>query len=418
MLSPSVHRSFMLLTSFYFYDAARFTHGVASGDPLADRVILWTRVLPAEGTSTSVTWEVANDNAFTTIISRGTSTTDASCDYTVKVDAGGSQAGATYFYRFKVGATLSPVGRTRTLPTGTVNEIKLAVFSCANYPAGYFHAYAEATKRDDLFAAVHLGDYIYEYGAGADQYASVDAAKLGRVSVPANELLKLDDYRQRYAQYRSDKDLQALHAKLPFICIWDDHEIANDTWKEGAENHTPANEGDFALRRAAAVKAWREWLPVREDSNPLRIYRSFQFGNLLSLHMLETRNLARDKPLDYADFMDATTGTFDATRFAAAMADPTRQLLGTEQTAWLQGQAVDPDLSLCRYRTARLHGRNLYSNGSQSRLVLCVECENQHLYQQTGQELAHFAGGCQSTHYTGGLMRCLPATTQCAGKVF
>lgn len=321
--------------------AASFTHGVASGDPLADRVILWTRVLPStNATSTSVTWEVASDAAFTNVVSKGETKTDAARDYTVKVDATGLTAGNTYYYRFKADGSTSPVGTTRTLPQASPDEVKLAVFSCANYPAGYFHVYAEAAKRDDLFAAIHLGDYIYEYPAGADQYASADAEKLGRVSLPANELVKIDDYRQRYAQYRSDKDLQAVHAKLPFICIWDDHEIANDTWKDGAENHTAATEGDFALRRAAALKAWQEWLPVREQdaSNPLRAYRSFDFGTLLSLHMLDTRAGGRDKQLDYATYIDPTTGAFNATTFAADMADPTRQLLGAEQMAWLQSQ--------------------------------------------------------------------------------
>lgn len=321
--------------------AATFTHGIASGDPLADRVMLWTRVLPSNGaTSTSVTWEIASDAAFSTIVNKGETKTDAARDYTVKVDASGLTAGTAYYYRFKVDTAVSAVGKTRTLPQATPTEVKLAVFSCANYPAGFFHVYAEAAKRDDLFAALHLGDYIYEYGAGADQYASADAAKLGRVSVPANELLTITDYRQRYAQYRNDPDLQALHAKLPFICIWDDHEVANDAWKDGAENHTTATEGDFGLRRAAAVKAWREWLPVREQdaANPLLIYRSFDFGTLLSLHMLDTRLVGRDKQLDYANYIDPTTGAFDASTFAANMADPTRQLMGAEQTAWLQGQ--------------------------------------------------------------------------------
>lgn len=321
-------------------NTAAFTHGVASGDPLTERVILWTRATPASGGSLSVSWEVASDDAFSNVISHGETTTDAARDYTVKVDATGLKAGAAYFYRFKAGGAVSPTGKTRTLPQGEVSEVKLAVFSCANYPAGLFHVYAEAAKRNDLFAALHLGDYIYEYGAGADQYASADAEKLGRVSAPTHELLNLNDYRQRYAQYRSDQNLQALHAKLPFVCIWDDHEVANDAWKDGAENHTPTTEGDFALRRAAAVKAWREWLPVREQdsANPLQIYRSFDFGSLLSLHMLDTRLVGRDRQLDYANYIDPATGVFNSSGFAAAMADPSRQLLGAEQTIWLQSQ--------------------------------------------------------------------------------
>ncbi len=315
-----------------------FKHGVASGDPLQDRVILWTRATPSVDAALSIDWEVASDEGFSSIISKGSFATDASKDYTVKVDASGLKPGSSYFYRFKHGTSTSPVGRTRTLPTGDVAQVKFAVFSCANYPAGYFHAYAEVAKRSDLNAVIHLGDYIYEYGK--DGYASEDAAKLGRVSVPAHELLTLADYRARYAQYRSDADLQALHAKLPFICVWDDHEVANDAWKDGAENHDPKTEGSFVARRAAAVQAYYEWLPIRmqDASNPLRIYRSFDFGNLLSLHMLDTRIIGRDEPLDYANFIDAKTGAFNAAAFSQAMSNPNRQLLGTAQTQWLQGQ--------------------------------------------------------------------------------
>lgn len=315
-----------------------FRHGVASGDPLADRVILWTRVTPSEPATVSVDWEVASDEAFTSVVAKGSFTTNATRDYTVKVDVSGLQADQTYFYRFKRGDVVSPVGRTRTLPTDSVSQVKLGVVSCSNYPAGYFHVYAELAKRDDLNAVVHLGDYIYEYPK--DGYASKDAAALGRVSKPENELLTLSDYRIRYAQYRSDKDLQTLHAKLPFICVWDDHEVANDGYRNGAENHTAATEGDYNVRRAAALQAYYEWIPIREQdpSNPLRIYRSFDFGELMSLHMLDTRHIGRDKQLDYADYIDAKTGAFDSARFSADMANPSRQMLGAEQLQWLQGQ--------------------------------------------------------------------------------
>lgn len=315
-----------------------FAHGVASGDPLADRVVLWTRVTPSESATVSIDWEVASDEAFTAVAAKGSFTTSATRDYTVKVDVSGLQADRTYFYRFKRGDVVSPVGRTRTLPTGSVSQVKLGVFSCANYPAGYFHVYAEAAKRTDLNAVVHLGDYIYEYPK--DGYASKDAEALGRVSKPENELLTLSDYRIRYAQYRGDKDLQALHAKLPFICVWDDHEVANDGYKSGAANHTADSEGDYNVRRAAALQAYYEWLPIREQdpSNPLRIYRSFDFGGLMSLHMLDTRHIGRDLQLDYANYIDPATGAFDSTAFASDMGNPDRQLLGIEQTQWLQGR--------------------------------------------------------------------------------
>ena len=311
-----------------------YAHGVASGDPLSDRVILWTRLTTAETSAVTVAWEVATSAAFTTLVASGTTTTDASRDWTVKVDATGLQPGTRYWYRFKVGTQTSPVGRARTLPVGAVSQVRLAVFSCAHYGAGYFNVYAAAAQREDLDAALHLGDYLYEYGR--DGYANEQAAALGRLALPATELLTLADYRQRHAQVRADADLQALHAAVPMIAVWDDHEIANDTWRDGAENHTTATEGAFADRRAAAVQAWHEWLPLRTGADRLSIYRSFAFGDLLALHMLDTRVLARDQQLDYANFLTATG--LNAAAFTSAMSDPARQVLGTAQSGWLQTQ--------------------------------------------------------------------------------
>lgn len=313
----------------------QFLHGVASGDPLAHQVILWTRVTPQRPGRLPVAWEVAEDAAFGLVVRKGVFTTGPERDYTVKVDVLGLEADTHYHYRFRTGNQHSPVGHTRTLPVGDVEEVRLAVFSCSNFPAGYFHVYREAAREQGLHAVVHLGDYLYEYQRGG--YASQDAPALGREVEPAHELLALDDYRRRHAQYRGDPDLQALHAALPFICVWDDHEVANDTWREGADNHDPDTEGDFSTRRAAALQAYREWMPVRQPdpADPLRIYRSFHFGDLLSLHMLDTRMIARDKQLAYGDYF-AADGRFDAARFASDLASPTRQLLGDGQTLWLQ----------------------------------------------------------------------------------
>jgi alkaline phosphatase D len=314
----------------------RFTHGLASGDPLSDRVILWTRVTPAIPRADArvvVRWEVALDDRFKRVVATGRAVTSAASDYTVKVDALGLQPATTYFYRFRASETSSTVGRTRTLPTGDVAQVKLAVFSCANYPAGYFNAYADAARRLDLDATVHLGDYLYEYGQGG--YASANASSLGRLVDPAAEIVSLTDYRLRHAQYKGDADLQALHALAPMIAVWDDHEVANDTWRNGAENHQPATEGDFAVRKAAAIRAYHEWMPTR-NAQPDVIYRSFDFGKLLSLHMLDTRLIGRDQQLNYADYFTATG--FDAAGFTAAVANPARQLMGTTQTAWLQQQ--------------------------------------------------------------------------------
>lgn len=311
---------------------AAFSWGVASGDPLADRVIIWTRVAPSLGTSVAVQWDVALDANFTQMVRRGRALTSASTDHTVKVDVLGLPANTPLFYRFIAGGQTSPVGRTRTLPVGQVDEVKLAVFSCSNYPAGYFNAYAAAAQMSGIHAALHIGDYIYEYARGG--YASDNAAAMNREVLPATELLALNDYRTRYAQYRTDPDLQALHAAMPWICVWDDHEVANDTWKAGAENHQ-ANEGDFFVRRNAAVKAYHEWLPTRPPvpGNPLQIYRSFSFGNLVDLHMLDTRVIARDQQLDYANY--TTASGFNAAAFQADMSNPSRQMMGNAQMQWL-----------------------------------------------------------------------------------
>lgn len=315
--------------------AVQFAHGIASGDPLADRVILWTRVTPPAGHTGDipVDWEVAADSAFATLVAHGQATAAAGKDFTVKVDATGLKPATVYYYRFRAYAATSAAGRTRTLPTGSVAQVKLAVFSCANYPAGYFNVYADAARRNDLDATVHLGDYIYEYGQGG--YASANAGALGRLSAPAQEIVSLADYRQRHAQYKTDPDLQALHAAAPMIAVWDDHEIANDTWREGAENHQSATEGSFGARKAAAMQAYHEWMPTR-NAQPELIYRSFAFGNLVALHMLDTRVVGRDEQLSYGKFL--TASGFDAAGFTAAVGNPGRQLMGTAQTQWLQQQ--------------------------------------------------------------------------------
>ncbi|WP_422843855.1 alkaline phosphatase D family protein [Acidovorax sp. M2(2025)] len=315
--------------------AVQFAHGIASGDPLADRVILWTRVTPPAGHTGDipVDWEVAADRAFATLVAHGQATAAAGKDFTVKVDATGLKPATVYYYRFRAYAATSAAGRTRTLPTGSVAQVKLAVFSCANYPAGYFNVYADAARRNDLDATVHLGDYIYEYGQGG--YASANAGALGRLSAPAQEIVSLADYRQRHAQYKTDPDLQALHAAAPMIAVWDDHEIANDTWREGADNHQSATEGSFGTRKAAAMQAYHEWMPTR-NAQPELIYRSFAFGNLVALHMLDTRVVGRDEQLSYGKFL--TAGGLDAAGFTAAVGHPGRQLMGTAQTQWLQQQ--------------------------------------------------------------------------------
>ncbi|USD56141.1 alkaline phosphatase D family protein [Vibrio sp. SCSIO 43155] len=310
-----------------------FEYGVASGDPTQTQVIIWTRVTTA-ASYVEVTWQVSRSEDFSTVEQSGTFTTDTSRDFTVKVDVQNLNPSTQYYYRFMVGETTSIVGMTQTLPEGSVDKASMAVVSCANYPAGYFNVYKEILKQhqtESFDVVLHLGDYIYEYGAGG--YASEDAARLGREPSKGTECITLDDYRKRYAQYRQDQDLQALHAALPMIAVWDDHELANDAWKNGAENHQN-NEGSFVDRRAAAAAAWTEWLPVRENTfSNMLIYRQFSFGDLINLMMLDTRLVGRDQSLDYfslnAPTMDAIGGLVAQSRSAD------RELLGTEQLAWL-----------------------------------------------------------------------------------
>ena len=310
-----------------------FDHGVASGDPLADGVILWTRVSGADGEMLTVTWQVARDAAMQSLVASGTAETDSMRDYTVKVDARGLPSGAQLFYRFMVGDQPSPVGRTKTLPDGSVDEAKLAVVSCSNHPYGYFYAYREIAKRDDLDAVVHLGDYIYEYGMG--EYGTERAAALGRIPEPPTELLTLSDYRRRYAQYRSDADLQALHSSHPASVVWADHEIANDGWRNGAENHgnrDDVDEGLWQARRDAAIQAWFEWLPVRGEPKrgKTKIFREFRWGDLVKLVMLDTRFYGRDPQPDISQ----TDGTLES--IAAVLDDGKRRMLGRKQERWLR----------------------------------------------------------------------------------
>jgi alkaline phosphatase D len=327
-----------------------FDYGVASGDPLVDSVILWTRVTPSKTENVTVTWEVATDETFTQLVNIDQAVVNADRDYTVKVEVQRLEIGRKYYYRFIVGKdeteVFSPVGQTKTLPGMDVSEVKLAVFSCANYPAGFFNVYAEAAKMQNLDAVVHLGDYIYEYAReydGVPAYASQDATTLDREVLPANELLSLTDYRTRYAQYRRDVDLQALHAIVPFIAVWDDHEIANDTYVDGAQNHDPATEGSFEDRKAAAIQAYFEWLPLRPVVADAagNIYRQFEFGSLVNLLMLDTRVIGRDKQLDYADYIDATTGAFNAAGFVTDVTDKNRTLLGLDQRDWLTSKLAE-----------------------------------------------------------------------------
>ena len=257
-----------------------FHHGVASGDPLADRVVLWTRVSPPPDAPESipVRWSVARDPAMSFEVAHGRSVAGPRRDHTVKVDATGLSPGRSYFYRFSVLDHDSPVGRTRTLPSGSPSSVRLALCSGSNMAFGYFNAYALLARRTDLDAVLHLGDYLYEYANGT--YG--DGAPFGRIPQPDREIVTLADYRTRHAQYKSDPDLQEVHRQHPFIAIWDDHEIAKGAWLSGAQNHQP-DEGAWTARWQNAVRAYLEWMPIREVvmGQSARTYRRFRFGSLL-----------------------------------------------------------------------------------------------------------------------------------------
>jgi alkaline phosphatase D len=298
-----------------------FAHGVASGDPLPDSVLLWTRVTPTpesapgsgQGPTVDVTWEIALDPAFVSMVGYGTESTGPERDHTVKADATGLDPATTYYYRFRSGDAISGVGTTRTAPAtdAAISHLRFGVVSCSNLPQGHFAAYRYLAERGDLDAVLHLGDYIYEGGGGGV-----------RPHAPAHEILTLADYRQRHGQYKTDEHLKALHATCPVIATWDDHEVANDAWSGGAENHQPDTEGDYAARKAASHQAYFEWMPVRNQADQL--YRRLRFGLLAEISMLDLRSYRSEQ----ADPFD---GDVD---------DPNRTLTGPEQMAWLQDGLV------------------------------------------------------------------------------
>jgi alkaline phosphatase D len=338
--------------------AAQFRYGVASGDPLATSVILWTHAKrPGQENDVYLSWQVASDAAFTNIVSSGSVTAANAAGNTAKVDATGLAPDNTYFYRFReeTGA-FSAVGTTRTLPSASATSVKFAVFSCTLYSAGFFNVYDSALNSGAQFA-IHLGDYIYEYGSDPAKFGNtnaldttVTASSLGRVVTPANDIVSLSDYRTRYAQYRLDTNLQALHAKMPWITIWDDHEFANNAYMDGAQNHNAATQGSWAARKAVAAQAYHEWMPIRtpDASNLLKIYRKFDFGTLFSLHMLDTRIEGRTKQVYgyYGDPFDtkAQPQPYLWADYAAGLTpvngvypDAANKMLSTTQFNWLTG---------------------------------------------------------------------------------
>lgn len=297
-----------------------FRHGVASGDPLADRVVLWTRLTEPPTRSAigpiEVEWQVAPDEQLRRIVAQGSVTARPDRDFTVKVDAAGLEPGRSYFFAFAAGGQRSQIGRTRTLAARGAGLVRLAVVSCSNYGTGYFNVYRCLGNRDDLDAVLHLGDYIYESASGV--YGQ--GPEGGRVAQREGHDVTLADYRQRYAAYRSDIDLQEAHARHPFVTVWDDHELADNAWADGAAGHDP-RDGSWKRRQAAAYQAYLEWMPVRESAQSgMRLYRSFRVGDMADVIVLDTRAF-RDRQLTPGDVVRTDRGN--------------RSVLGDQQERWL-----------------------------------------------------------------------------------
>jgi alkaline phosphatase D len=311
-----------------------FTHDVASGEPAQDSVLLWTRYKPQSGGPARVSAEISLTPDFAKPVGGAVMTTGPWRDHTVKLTVDGLNPGTRYFFRFIApDGSISPIGRTKTLPAGKVAQFRIATFSCSNLGYGEMNAYGHAAARDDVDAVLHLGDYFYEYGRGGYDIGPEFSARI----FPADEIVNLADYRLRYAAYRSDPQLQALHRMHPWIPSTDDHEVANDDWEGGAQNHQP-DEGDYSNRRNAAVQAWREWLPVGELP-----WKTYAIGDLATYYRTNTRELARSRQDDYRDIIHGDNPQKSLIAYRdGSWRDPARTMFGTEQESWL-GHAFKRD---------------------------------------------------------------------------
>ncbi|MCO5231158.1 MAG: alkaline phosphatase D family protein [Chitinophagales bacterium] len=307
------HAQYDLPERSYVNEAiAPFYHGIASGDATADKVIIWTRIT-TDANSANVKWRIATDTLMKNIVDEGVFVTDASRDFTVKVDVQDLEENTWYFYEFEdEQGRLSQRGRTKTTPISDISNFRAAVVACASYPHGFFNVYDRISERNDINAVIHLGDYIYEYGL--NEYGKHPQRK----PEPENDIVTLSDYRTRYSQAHLDTMLQKLHQQYPFYNIWDDHEFANNSWRDGAENHNPAKQGDWSSRKSAALQAYLEWVPIREidPDNKFKIYRSLKIGNLAEIFFLDTRIIERDNE--------------------TSPDGPTKKMIGDVQMEWLQ----------------------------------------------------------------------------------
>ena len=309
-----------------------FAHGVASGDPFTTSVVLWTHISAEGDGEVTGSWDISKDAAFSVVTKSSHFTTNTARDYCVKVIADNLEPGQTYYYRFRAGEAVSEIGRTRTLPEGKTDQLRFAIASCANWQHGYFNIYdaiAKHAAKQPYDAMIHLGDYYYEYGPS-------ETPRLpDRIHAPTHEIISLDDYRERHAQYRSDAALQAATAMMPLIAVWDDHETTNDSWTAGAENHQPDFEGDWEARKHAALRAYYEWMPIREpEAGRVRsdIYRNFRFGDLANLTCVETRLTARAEPIVVESYIDEIAAEGGADKFKnEVLYAPDREMFGADQ---------------------------------------------------------------------------------------
>lgn len=361
-----------------------FTHGVASGDPYPNSVILWTRCSPVfddidanvtvsgvvplynpvpiyndtdEGRPPSnapvcLNWAVGTDANVTQIVSQGTAYTSSDVDYTVKVEASGLQPFTRYYYQFSTcdSQLKSMVGRTKTTPnpTDATTEVGIAVYSCSNFPFGFFNAYGNPVRKDSVDYVIHLGDYIYEYANGDYGWGQ----SINRIPLPDREIFTLYDYRKRHATYRTDQDLVLSHSNYPWIPVWDDHEVADNTYRDGSSelNNTEASfigDGGVSVdqRKMNAVRAYFEWMPIRqvEMDDSLRIWRSFAIGSLVDLIMLDTRQYDR-----------SITDLYWNTDYIHAISnDAGRSMMGPRQEYWFYDSLKN---SAARGATWRLIG--------------------------------------------------------------
>ena len=308
---------------------APFYHGVASGDPTPNAVIIWTRVTPDVDGTMNGTWQVALDTNFTNVVQSGIFSTDSTMDYTVKIDVTGLLPDTWYFYEFNALGKNSLTGRTKTAPVTGSSQLRFAFVSCSNYPTGFFNAYDRVRERNDVDAVFHLGDYIYE-GGGTSTPPRNDM-------LPTHEIIKLIDYRQRYSSYRLDPSCRKLHQQYAFMTVWDDHETADNSWMDGANNHSPATEGPWALRKSAGQQAYDEWMPIRlpEPGNRNKIWRKISYGNLADIFMLDTRLYSR-------------------TIQGGNPTDTFRHIIGDEQLQWLKTEMMN---STAKWRILAQQGR-------------------------------------------------------------